>query len=211
MRWDLHIHSQYSPDSSSSIQDILKVAKKKGLDGIAITDHDSLWGYMRAKEIVKKFGLQLIPGYELMTNQGELLILGTEELIQQTLNIQEVLKIAYDLGAVVIAPHPFDPIRNGLGELLDYLKIDGIEVINGHSLNNKRAKLYAEKNNLGQTGGSDAHHHLEVGDAWTECEGDVLKSIKNRTSVAGGKGFKFKTLPLSLANKAKLLGWKVLR
>ena len=82
MRLDLHVHSEYSPDSHSSIEAILKQAQEVGLDGIAITDHNSVLSFSVASKLAEELGLDLIivPGAEISTREGHLIALGTTPL-----------------------------------------------------------------------------------------------------------------------------------
>ena len=45
---DLHVHTNFSKDGESSVEEILKQAEEAGLDAIAITDHDSVDGAKKA-------------------------------------------------------------------------------------------------------------------------------------------------------------------
>ncbi len=186
MRLDLHTHTKYSPDSKSRVRDVLSFAKKTGLDGIAITDHDSIKGYYAAIRVAKKLGLILIPGYELSTSDGELLVYGITELVRPGLSAEESIDLARGMGGVVVAAHPYDTLRHGVGSLCESLKLDGIEVINYHSFSNSKARATAEKLGLSQTGGSDAHLCWEVGNAYTECDDDPITSLKKHKCKAGG-------------------------
>ncbi len=64
MLFDLHIHSEYSYDSFNKIDNILKVAKERGLSGIAITDHNKFRGSLEASAKAKQYDLLVIPGME---------------------------------------------------------------------------------------------------------------------------------------------------
>lgn len=194
-RWDIHIHSRYSADSRSKVGDIIRVAKMKGLDGIAITDHGSLGGYFEGKPLAKKYGLGLVAGYEYKSADGDLLVLGLPRMPKTTkLPAADVVDFAHRLGGVVIAAHPFDPFRAGVGRRLlhDELNVDAIETINSHCLIYGNFKAARVASNIGrpQVGGSDAHTAAEVGNAFTVFsggKGDILNAIKSgRTHSAGG-------------------------
>lgn len=77
LKIDLHVHAHYS-DGLGTPEDILEHAMKKGLDGLAITDHNTLDGYFRAREIDS--GLFIVPGFEVTTEAGHILVLGLDEL-----------------------------------------------------------------------------------------------------------------------------------
>lgn len=83
MRFDLHIHSHFSPDSNSSVEAILKQALEVGLDGLAITDHNSVQSFFDAVRLTEDLGLNLIivPGAEISTTEGHLITLGNHTLV----------------------------------------------------------------------------------------------------------------------------------
>lgn len=191
-RWDIHIHSCHSADSLSSVEDIFKTAKKKGLDGIVITDHGSLGGYFEGKPLAKKYGVGLVAGYEYKSAEGDLLVLGLSKMPRAVrLPAAKVVGFAHRLGGVVVAAHPFDPFRPGVGRLLDRLKVDAIETINCHCFiygNIKSARVALAKS-IPQVGGSDAHTPSEVGNGFTAFygkPGGILEAIKSGRTRAGG-------------------------
>jgi predicted metal-dependent phosphoesterase TrpH len=201
MHFDLHIHSKYSPDCRTPLEEIMKTARKKGLQGLAITDHDSIEGFLKAKPLAKKFNLKLIPGYELKTREGDVLIYGITEVLEPLKPAEESVEIAREMGAVVVAAHPFDPFRQGIGDLVNTVKIHGIEVSNSHCINNKSAKKAAIRTGLAQVGGSDAHISGDIGNAYTLCNDEPLTAIKTRKCSAFG-GLNIKNLPVLMINSA---------
>lgn len=199
MHFDMHVHSKYSYDCRSPILKILKIAKKKRLDGLAITDHNTILGYAEAKTLAGQFGLQLIPGHEVKTKDGDLLIYGITEVLKPFQTAVETVEQARAMGATIVAAHPYDPFRKGIGDLLRMVKIDGVEVANSHCINNRRAKTAALEQGLAHVGGSDAHICAEIGFCYTVCEEDPLTAIRKGTCSAVG-GFKMKSLPLAMAH-----------
>ena len=191
MRFDLHIHSNYSSDSNLSVDDILKQAVRKGLDGIAICDHNTIEGSLRAIQRVRELNLSLIviPGMEISTSDGHLIVLGIRENIQPELSLSETIMIARQKGAVVIAPHPFK--KNGIGYAAK--DADAIETFNSRCLfgENEKAKELALSLMKPEVGGSDSHLLAAIGLGFTEIdchrsESSVLESIrKGKTRSAG--------------------------
>jgi len=116
MRFDLHIHSNFS-DGHADVRTILKMASKKGLNGLSITDHDTMRGLEPARRINKDLdlGLILIPGVETTTLEGHLIILGVVEAPTRKMTIEETIEVARDLGGIVVVPHPYHPFRNAIG------------------------------------------------------------------------------------------------
>ena len=193
MRFDLHIHSNYSPDSGLSVDDILRKAVKKGLDGIAICDHDTLTGSFHAQKRVYELNLPLLilPAVEVSTNRGHLIVLGVRENIPSGLDPEETIKIAKQKGGVVIAAHPFK--KRSIGDV-DGLDVDAVETFNSRCIfgENKKAEKMAMELRIPQVGGSDSHMLATIGSGYTEIdaqpdEGSVLDAIRNGKTHAGGK------------------------
>ena len=172
MRFDLHIHSQFSPDSHSSIEAILKRAQEVGLDGIAITDHNSVQSFFAASKLAEELGLDLVivPGAEISTSEGHLIALGTRSLMPSGLSAVETIERAHNDGGIVVAPHPFAFFRQGIRNL-QVKRLDAVEAFNSKYLfgfSNYLATRSARKLNLGVTGGSDSHEVETVGFGYTE-------------------------------------------
>ena len=193
MRFDLHIHSNHSTDCSMRIDDILKQAVKKGLDGIAICDHNtvegSLSGTKRAKEL--NLPLLVLPGTEVSTIRGHLIVLGITDNIQPNLSPQETIRIAHQKGGVVIAAHPFKMRSTGN---VDGLDVDAIETFNSRCIfgENDRAKEMAEALGKPQVGGSDSHLLSTIGLGFTEIDAElnvesVLSAIREGRTRPGGQ------------------------
>jgi predicted metal-dependent phosphoesterase TrpH len=198
MRLDLHIHSQYSPDSQSSIEAILKQAQQVGLDGIAITDHNSLKSFFEASRLVEDLELDLIvvPGAEISTSEGHLIALGTPNLLPSGLPADETIERAHDNGGIVVAPHPYAFFRNGIRNI-QAIRLDAVETFNSKNLfgfSNYLANRSARKLNLGMTGGSDSHNVETIGLGYTEVHiadsadvEQILHAIKSCRSQAKGR------------------------
>ncbi len=198
MKLDLHIHSRYSSDSRSSVEAIVKQAHAVGLNGLAITDHNSTDAFFEAQAIVQDTGLKLtvIPGVEVSTQEGHLIALGVEVPPTTQMPFNETADKVRNDGGIVVAPHPFKLFRNGIGSLKGR-RLDAVEVFNSRSLvgfANYFAARSAARLNLGVTGGSDAHSVELVGIAYTNVsiEEDapahaILQAIKAGRSRAQGQ------------------------
>lgn len=192
MKYDLHVHSFYSKKCGyMNPKDIVKIAIKKGLDGIAITDHDTIKGGLKAKEYESK-DFKVIIGSEIMTNRGEVIGLFLSEEIKST-NFESVIFEIRNQNGLSIIPHPFDESRNSaLHPVIGDIKlIDGIEVFNSRCIFEKyniNAKKFATKYNLVATAGSDAHFSNEIGNGGIVTENEnIMEAITKNQITAFGK------------------------
>ena len=195
---DSHIHSEYSPDSNSKIDDILETAQKRDIDIIAISDHNTVDGTSEVMAKTRNTDILAIPSIEVSSTLGHILGFGCEENIPRDLSPQETIDRIHDLGGLAIIPHPYCFYRHGLLCKIDYkeLKIDAIETKNARFIVgycNGKAKNLSKKENIPELGASDAHYWKFVGDCYSliDAEKDidsVLKSIKKGKTKACGKG-----------------------
>ncbi|WNY26540.1 PHP domain-containing protein [Methanolapillus ohkumae] len=176
LKFDLHVHSQYSRDSKAPLKDILRTAWGKGLDGIAICDHDAIEGGQKAQKMVQSSSRRddflVIPGIEVSTSKGHMLVLGVSEMIPAGMTPEETADYARDLGALSILAHPFRKSAHGIG-YIDGIGADAVETFNSKSFfngANLRAQKEADRLNLPKTGGSDAHIAELVGCGYTEID-----------------------------------------
>ena len=198
LKMDSHIHSEYSPDSESKIDDILKRVRERNIDIIAISDHNTVNGTSEVLAKTRNTDILAIPSIEISSSQGHILGFGCEENIPRDLSPQDTIDRIHDLGGLAIVPHPYCFYRHGLLCKSDYkdLKIDAIETKNARFIVgycNNKAKNLAKKENLPTLGASDAHYWKFVGDCYSliDCEKDidsVLKAIKNCQIEAHGNG-----------------------
>jgi predicted metal-dependent phosphoesterase TrpH len=194
LKIDMHVHTWYS-DSTASVDDVLNVARRKNLDGLAITDHHTLHGAREAQR--KSRGLIIIPGEEIKTTNGEILALGLTRPIPKNLSINETLKRVRFQGGLAIIPHPTLPLFSKLKvNDLEHLSIDGLEAISAAT---PLPQYFLKKNlelaknlNLPIIAGSDSHFPETVGNEYTLVNSetreldDILHAIKlGRTSIRG--------------------------
>ena len=197
---DLHCHSWFSADGVSSPESLIASARRKGLHGLALTDHDTSDGcrYLRDKGLARADGLPvddflIIPGVEVSTAEGHLLCLGVMLPYLKRAPALEVCKLVHEHGGVAIPAHPYDLFRAGIREaVLDTLEIDALEVFNAATTFkrfNDMAFAYATRKNLAKTAGSDAHHEAAVGTAYTSVSAadfsvkGILKQITAGTEL----------------------------
>ncbi len=175
---DLHCHSWFSGDGVSPPEALIAAARKKGLHGFALTDHNTSDGcrYLLDKGLVREDGkavddFLVIPGVEVTTAEGHLLCLGVILPFLKGTPASEVCKLVHEMGGLAIPPHPDDLFRAGIREaVLDTLEIDALEVFNAATTlkrYNRKAFEYASRRKLPMTAGSDAHHESAIGTAYT--------------------------------------------
>lgn len=214
---DLHVHSKYSWDSLSSIENILKEAKKKGLDIIAITDHNTIKGAQEAQRLAKNFGIEVIIGEEISTKDGHLIALFINEYIAPYQSALSTIKEIHKQDGLAIIPHPDNKFFNSISsrKLSEaFIETDGIEFFNGAAkiwIGNARQKELKRLNKKvfkrAAIAGSDSHLVRSVGCCYTFFIGnsskDLYSAIKEKTTVVHGsvwnyrdKIFYFFTLPV---------------
>jgi predicted metal-dependent phosphoesterase TrpH len=192
LKYDLHVHSEYSRCSGLKLSILLKTAKKIGLNGMAITDHNTIKGALALKKLNKDKNFEIIIGEEIMTNHGEILAYYLKEEIKPG-DVFEVIENIRKQNGLISVAHPYSIYRQRMGNFIMKLgnKIDAVEVFNGRAIlpyENKKAQKVAELLNIGRTAGSDAHSRIEIGKAYTFFdEGYELREAikKKKTGFKG--------------------------
>jgi predicted metal-dependent phosphoesterase TrpH len=172
---DMHMHSERSPDSRMRPADQARRIKATGLDVVCATDHNTIDGGLRLREIAD--GFRVIVGEEILSRDGEIIGLFLERTVPPRLSAEETIVRIRDQGGVVVVPHPFS--RNRLNHVraaaLERIKtsIDAIEIFNAREAftsDNLRSAQYASANGIAGAVGSDAHRPAEIGAAWLEMD-----------------------------------------
>lgn len=173
VRVDLHSHTMWSGDSTTTPDEIVEAVVDAGLDVLCITDHNAIRG---AQELAAVLPCRVIVGEEMRTNAGELIGLFLNERVAMGTRPAEAAHAIREQGGVVYVPHPFDPTKrhlttSALHELAEAGLLDAVEVLNAKtslaSLN-ARAAEFAESFDLAGGAGSDAHVPLALGGAYVE-------------------------------------------
>ncbi len=168
---ETHCHTHASPDGLHSPAEVVAAARRRGLDKLIVTDHNTLAGALEAYHLAPDL---VIVGEEVLTQAGELLAFYVREEVPAGLPPQEALARLRAQGAVISVAHPFDRWRQGhwspraLADLRPW--VDAIEVFNARILwpgANRQAQRLAQRWGLPGTAGSDAHSAWEVGRAFT--------------------------------------------
>lgn len=194
---DLHIHTVYSYDGTASVPAVLKRARQADLDVIAVTDHDEITGSLKALELASAYGVEVIPGTEVTTAEGDLLALNVTEKIPPAKSLIETIFKIGELGGFCIAPHP---MAGGFGmkslsaySILKALRdpdvariLIAIETYNATTIDkmsNHYARILAERLDIAQTASSDAHVVEAIGLGATEFDGhtaqDLISALRN--------------------------------
>lgn len=203
---DLHLHTIYSYDGTASLAAVLNRAKQVGLDVIAITDHDEVRGGLKAMELAPNYGVEVIPGSEITTGDGDLLALFIKEKVDAGLSLIETVLRVREQGGICIAPHP---MAGGMGmkslsgrTILKALRIPevadtliGIETFNGTAfdrISGHYANILAGQLDVAKVGNSDSHTIDTMGFGVTEFEGntatDLVSALRNKTTKVHKRG-----------------------
>jgi len=189
---DFHMHTKYSMDSALTPEDIVKRCLELGINCIAVSDHGTVEGGLRTREIAP---FPVIVAEEILTTHGEIMGLFLTESIPSGIEVEDAIERIKAQGGLVNVPHAFDVMRPSAlgGKILERIKkdVDVIEVFNARvvlPIYNKQAVNFAKKNNLPGTAGSDSHTLNELGHAWVEMpeftgKEDFLPALRQGTIV----------------------------
>jgi predicted metal-dependent phosphoesterase TrpH len=190
-RADFHIHTEYSPDSVMPVRSLVRRCQSQGLGLIAVTDHNSIEGGLRAREMAD---FPVIIGEEVTTADGELTGLFLTEPIPRGLSATETARRIKDQGGLVSIPHPFDVFRrnvitpNALAEVVKLADIiEGFNARNTFKSTNAKAKELAASVGLPMTAVTDSHTAMEVGRTYTELTIDEVTPQALLSAIASAQ------------------------
>lgn len=211
----MHVHSYHSPDALSSLRAILKKAKERELDIVAITDHDTIKGALEAQKMAPELGVQVIVGEEIDSKEGDIIALFIEQSIKSGRPARDTIKEIHQQGGLAVVPHPDNWVPGGIPfrELFKiFQELDGIELLNGGWFgwlkSEESRRLNESTFKLAATGGSDSHLAREVGCAYTNFDGrttaDLYSAIKTKKTLPGGTYWAYKDRLLWLLNSPRI-------
>lgn len=194
---DLHVHTSIgSADSIIDPEDVVKMARQAGLDGVCITEHGIRKSEL-AVELSLKYGFLVLSGIEATTDLGDILVFGIDSYPRIISEARELHKFVKKAGGVMIAAHPFRseltdgrPAANLSLESASsrplFQLVDAVEVANGWSSETdvEFCRQFSQRLGLGQTGGSDAHAPKQIGCCVTvfsadiKGEADLIRELK---------------------------------
>ncbi|MBW1839266.1 MAG: PHP domain-containing protein [Deltaproteobacteria bacterium] len=170
MEIELHAHTHHSRGSKIPVEvlmsptDLVREAKRIRLDAVAVTDHSESSGWKEALEAGKRYGVTVIPGIEIKTEEGHLIGLGLNEHIDDGMSVDETVERIKQQGDVSVAPHPFDIRNDGIKN--PFKKTDAVEIFNSlgvDRLSNELAEKRAKETSVSMVVGSDAHSKEMLG------------------------------------------------
>jgi len=196
---DFHIHTEYSMDCNTPLEQIISRCLETGVNCIAIADHGTIEGALRMQD---KAPFPVIVAEEILTLHGEIMGMFLKQGIPRGLSIEQTISRIRAQDALVCIPHPFDIFRlsaldsNTIEEIAE--QIDVLEVFNSRSLllySSAKAQSFAQKHGIPGSAGSDAHTPYEIGNAYVEMpefngRDDFLRCLEK------GKVFGHRTNPL---------------
>ena len=170
LKADFHIHTKYSTDCNTSLEQIISRCQQTGINCVAIADHGNIEGALKMQSIAP---FRVIVAEEILTSRGEIMGMFLKEGITSGLSVEETVSKIKAQDALVAIPHPFDMFRHSAldSEVIEELaeQIDVIEVFNARSLFNRslvKAQLFAQKYGIPGSAGSDAHTIHEIGNTY---------------------------------------------
>lgn len=204
LKLDLHVHTVRSYDGHTKTEDLPQIIRAKGLDGVAVTEHDNF-------DPPKFTDALIVPGVEISSRDGHVIGLGMRDLIPSRLPADETIQRIHEQGGIAIIPHPYDPVCECVKIARLKIRPDAVEAINADALSfhvsNWLARKDARKFRLPEVGGSDSHIPQSIGDAYTVVDSatrdlnDVIDAI--RTGRVRPEGH-----PTSVSNKIRKLSYK---
>jgi predicted metal-dependent phosphoesterase TrpH len=199
LRADFHTHSHYSRDSLINPETFVKRAVAKGLNCVAVTDHNQIEGAFVIQELAP---FKVIVGEEVKTTEGEIIGLFLKELVPRDMSPEETVSAIHEQGGLAVIPHPYDIFRRSVltDEAIERVKhsVDAIEGFNCRNIlarHDDKARSLAASVEKPATLGSDSHSPMELGGACLEID-DFATPDELLLSLRGGRIIGNRSLPM---------------
>ena len=199
---DLHMHtSPASACASSPVDEMIEEAKRIGLDGICLTDHNYRWDPKEIQRLRDKHQFLVLGGNEITTVQGDIVVFGLDEDIQGIIALKDLAEKVAAVDGFMIAAHPFRGFLAVSGDKLGldvdraanrpmFSLVNGVETLNSKVTmdENRFCGQVAKALNLPATGGSDAHLAGEVGVYATKFSRVIKNEEELMAALRAGDG-----------------------
>jgi predicted metal-dependent phosphoesterase TrpH len=201
LKIDMHVHTCYSADSVITLEELVFCARKRGLNGVAITDHDRLDG---ALKMASETDLLIVPGIEISSSDGHIVGLNVAEPVPRRLDTHETVDRIHEAGGIAVACHPVTLLKGSLRKHVDF-GFDAVEAMNSSAIPFdyavKQSMRIASRLGKPCIAGSDAHYGPEIGYAFTLLDAepnvdDIVKAIAKGLCQPFGK-----SIPLAVRLK----------
>ena len=203
LKIDMHVHTVGSADAHTIRADLPSIIKARGIDGVAITEHNNF--------DPPKLDTLILPGLEISSSEGHIVALGIRESIPARLPADETIQLIHSQDGIAIIPHPYDPVSRCIKIARLKTRPDAVETVNSDALSfyisNWLARRDAVKFKLPQIGGSDSHIPQTIGDAYTIVDSDSTSVKDILDAIRAGK-VRAEGHATSVRNKLRKLSYK---
>lgn len=206
LKCDFHLHTSEDPrhQLNYSAKKLIKEAAKKGYHVVSITNHNTVTYDQELADFAHERGILLIPGVEATVMGKHVLIYGVEGMDEKWDKLSFFdLKRLKARGAFIVAPHPFYPNYNCLGNLLErfYTLFDAVEYSHLYTrkLNfNLKAQNFAKSKDMPLLGLSDAHSLKQLDYTYTLIDSDkdvdsIFEAIREKKATIVTRPARFST------------------
>ncbi len=165
---------------------MIEAGISRGLQGLVITDHDSVKGGLVGQRIAKGYpSFIVIPGAEVTSVAGHILAIGVREDVSRGLQVGETIDKIHEAGGIAVASHPFSKRAKSVRD--ECIKADAVEVFNACNTveANAKAMQFASRSSRPTTAGSDAHWTRTLGKAGLVCDNPIEDVPRGRAQVFG--------------------------
>jgi len=205
-------HPVWGNDAVSSPREVVEEAARRGLDGVAITDHNTTKGGLLGFKVAESNGVMVIPGVEISSVRGDIVVLGIMEELEfrpKEMDVGEVMELARDAGGIVVLPHPYR--RSKPPTFVREFRVDAIEGFNARTSRrlNEKAKKLAEAEGIPVVAGSDAHTLDEIGNGITGITADDGSLEDVLEAISKGNVAIIRENPFRLTERMKYYGVKI--